>query len=492
VAEEHPELWGALIDLDPSMSADASADQLVQDLGDGLASEDRAIRAGQRFGLRLLPRAMALIPSAFRADGSYLVTGGLGHLGLLVAEWMVRRGARRVVLLGRTGLPARATWSDVQPDSTLGQRIAGVRALEHLGASVHVAAVDVADADAVAAFVDTFRREGWPAIRGVIHAAGVASNQLLSNTDQATFLGPLGAKVVGTWALHDLLGRELDFFVLFSSIAALLPQAGQANYAAANAFLDALATHRRAQGLVASSIQWGLWAGSSFGEEAQWERAVAQMAEQGIYGFESEIGLEALGRLLDAQAPAQSLFARVDWDQLTRVRAHARPLSHALPGGSQAAPIRAATATGPAELPEQLRNTPIAERRGLLEHRVQSEVALVLRLPQSAVGAATPLGELGLDSLIAVELRDRLARLSGLQLSATLAWSFPTVAELAAHLAERLDISLEADLLEHAPRPMLEEPTVARPTDTLLAGVASLTDDEALAALLGRRSEVAP
>ena len=141
----------------------------------------------------------------WRPDGSYLITGGLGDLGLLVARWMVEQGARRLILLGRTKLPPRASWSSLEAGSRLAHQIAAIRELESLGACVHLASVDVADEGQLSAFLHEFRAEGWPPIRGVVHAAGVLQDGLLVQLDAAALDAVLRPKVTGGWLLHHLL-----------------------------------------------------------------------------------------------------------------------------------------------------------------------------------------------------------------------------------------------------------------------------------------------
>ena len=254
-------------------------------------------------------------PLRWRTDGSYLISGGLGDLGLLVARWMVEQGARRLILLGRTKLPPRSNWSSVETGSRLARQIAAIRELESLGASVHLASVDVADEGELSAFLDEFRAEGWPPIRGVVHAAGVLQDGLLVQLDAAALTTVLRPKVMGGWLLHRLLQDDpLDFFVLFSSAGSLLGQPGQGNYAAANAFLDALAHHRRAQGQPALSINWGAWAGVGFADSAGGKRLAARLALLGISSIAPEQALEVLERLL-RQGATQVVAVPVDWRQ---------------------------------------------------------------------------------------------------------------------------------------------------------------------------------
>ena len=170
--------------------------------GSDCVSSRAAIRGP--FGAQA-PICAAAASPAWRPDGSYLITGGLGDLGLLVARWMVEQGARRLILLGRTKLPPRASWSSAEAGSRLAHQIAAIRELEALGASVHLASVDVADEGQLSAFLDEFRAEGWPPIRGVVHAAGVLQDGLLAQLDTAALESVLRPKMMGGWLLHRLL-----------------------------------------------------------------------------------------------------------------------------------------------------------------------------------------------------------------------------------------------------------------------------------------------
>src|SRR5208282_5568373 len=244
------------------------------------------------------------VPVSWRADGSYLITGGLGDLGLSVARWMVEQGARRLILMGRTKLPPRTRWNSAEAGSRLADQIAAIRELEGLGACVHLASVDVADEGQLGAFLNEFRAEGWPPIRGVIHAAGVLQDGLLLQLDAAALNSVLRPKMMGGWLLHRLLeDAHLDFFVLFSSAGSLLGQPGQGNYAAANAFLDALAHHRRAQGQPALSINWGAWSGLGFADTSGGRRLAARLALLGIRSIAPKQALEVLERLLRQESP---------------------------------------------------------------------------------------------------------------------------------------------------------------------------------------------
>ena len=178
---------------------------------------------------------------------------------------------------------------------------------------MHLASVDVADEGQLSAFLDEFRTEGWPPIRGVVHAAGVLQDGLLTQLDAAALNSVLRPKMIGGWLLHRLLADvPLDFFVLFSSAGSLLGQPGQGNYAAANAFLDALAHHRKALGQPALSVNWGAWSGKGFAETAGGKRLAARLALAGIDSIAPAQALEVLELLL-RQGSTQVAAVRVDW-----------------------------------------------------------------------------------------------------------------------------------------------------------------------------------
>ncbi|HTN90063.1 MAG TPA: KR domain-containing protein, partial [Sorangium sp.] len=261
LALEHPDLWGGLVDLDPGSPA-GEVEALWRELSGGGGEDQVALRGAERLVPRLVPAAPSPAPApvALRADATYLVTGGLGGLGLCVARWMVDRGARHLVLLGRRGLPDRAAWPAVPRDGEAGQKIAAIEALEAAGAAVQIESADVADADRMAEVIGAIQRGRHP-LGGVLHAAGVSTLAPLEALDEAALATALRPKVIGGWALHELTrGFDLDFTVYFSSGASVWGSARMAHYAAANAFLDALAHHRRALGLRTLSINWGPWA----------------------------------------------------------------------------------------------------------------------------------------------------------------------------------------------------------------------------------------
>ena len=242
---EHPELWGGLIDLDPELAAEEGARRLVEELLGSDGEDQLALRGGERHVARLVRSQRGRgAPLKLRADATYLLTGGLGGLGLEVCRWMVGRGVRHLALMSReASAPARER----------------LRELEAAGAQIAVFQGDVSREGDVRRILAEMGRT-MPPLRGVIHLAGIGDDCALVDMDWPRFAKVLAPKVAGGWNLHALTLQEpLDFFVLFSSQAGLMGSTSQGSYSAANTFLDALAHHRRALGLPGLSIVWGPW-----------------------------------------------------------------------------------------------------------------------------------------------------------------------------------------------------------------------------------------
>ncbi len=368
-------------------------------------------------------------PAAIRPDGTYLITGGLGGLGLATARWLAEQGARHLTLLGRRA-PAAAAQN-------------AIAAIESLGARVTVAQADVSVAGQVAAVLAKIEQDG-PPLRGVIHAAGLLNDGSLLQLNRADFERVLAPKVAGAWHLHQLTrANQLDFFVLFSSVAALLGTAGQANYATANAFLDALAHHRRAEGRPALSINWGPW--SEIGLAAARSDRGERLSSRGLGSIAPAQGLAALARLL-RQAQPQTVvmpFNLARWAEFYPAASQS-PLFEQLRPLAGTGESKAQSSAG--SIRQMLLNTePGRRRQALLEQHIREQVAVVLRLAPDRVPLNKPLKNLGLDSLMTLELRNRLEISLDVTLSATLIWNYPTVAALTPFLAGKMEIALAAE-----------------------------------------------
>ena len=474
VAQEHPQLWGGLVDLDPSLSVSSNAVALARHLLAGDGEDQVAIRASQRFVLRLAAEKREKPPAfTWRPDAAYLITGGLGDIGLHVARAIAARGARRLVLLGRTPLPAREEWSRTPVESAAGQRVAAIRSLEAQGVAVHLASVDVGDEAQLRAFLHRYSAEAWPPIRGVIHAAGSFGNELAARMDQRTFDAVVRPKLVGAQLLDKLL-PDLDLLMMFSSTGSFLAQPGQANYAAANAGLDALALDRNARGLPAMSIAWGVWENTGLVKNEAGSRNVGEMARQGIHSFKPDRGA-AMFAWLCGQSQPTTVVLPIDWAVFGRANAgRTFPIfrDHMADAGAEA--------SNAGDLGTRLASANPAERRRLLLSVVRDTVSRVLKITPSRLDTRKALGSLGLNSLMAMELRNHLEAALGRPLSATLAWNHPTVDALVAHLA--------GDEPAAAPRATVPAPA-ASPGGMAerLEELTALSDDDAALALRPRR-----
>ena len=435
VALEHPELFGGLVDLEPGAVPSASAQVLLQEIGQtwqhSAPGEQRetqlAWRQGERYAARLIrSSAESLRPVARPAiapGATYLVTGGLGALGLQVAEWLAGQGATHLLLTGRRGVTTKA------------QR-AVVERLAAGGVEVQIAQLDVADPVAMQQLFVELKAAGDAGrpLKGVMHVAGVLDDGILLNQSWARFEGVLSAKVQGSWLLHTLTqGMALDFMLFFSSVASLLGNPGQAAYAAGNAFLDGLARSRHQQGLPGLSLNWGAWDGEEERDGGMATRVAAGTGRRMLDAAQfmsPQLALLALEQLLGRSG--QYAIARIDWSRLN---------------SSPATPFLAnfILSESRSELPlswqQQLAALPPSRRLDHLQRSLQQMVGSILGMAEPP-SIASGFTDLGMDSLMALELRRALERTCACKLPTTLVFEYPSIAALAEYLlAEILALS---------------------------------------------------
>ncbi|MCP2170488.1 Acyl transferase domain-containing protein [Goodfellowiella coeruleoviolacea] len=434
VGLEHVDRWGGLVDL-PGQPDEQTTRLLCAVLA-GAADEDQvAVRPAGTFVRRLVPSPGTGSPARrWRPRGTVLVTGGTGVLGPHIARWLARNGAEHLVLTSRRGQAAPGA-ADLTAE------------LAALGTEVTLAACDVGDREQVAALLAGLREQGRR-VRAVVHGAAFIELGSISDTTVPQFGEVVAAKAAGARHLHDLLDPDdLDAFVLFSSIAGVWGSRDHAAYAAANAFLDALAQHRRARGHTATSIAWGVWSAVNPWDTQRVIDGIDndQLRRRGLALMSPELAFTALGQALDRDETAL-VVADVDWERFAPVFTSARPrpllddlpavralTQHTTPRSTEAEP------SGGAGLRDRLTGLTEPERDRALVELVRAQVAAVLgHTTPDAVEPGRAFRDLGFDSLTAIELRNRLGAATGLRLAATLVFNHPTPIALARFLRAQL------------------------------------------------------
>lgn len=416
IAAEHPELWGGLVDL----ALDSDLDQALAQSGPALAELIQTpsksivvLRDGVVLAPTLAPVRGAPVRKSVpcRPDATYLITGGMGALGLLMADWLADRGARRLVLTGRTPLPPRRDWALETHDAGLRHKIDAIRALEMRGVTVEAVAVDVGCRDDVQSLLARRDRDGAAPIRGIIHAAGVTNDQLVTAMTDDAVRQVMWPKITGSQVLHEAFPPgSVDFFYLTASAAGIFGIPGQGSYAAANSYLDALARARRRQGCHTMSLDWVAWRGLGFAADAQ-------------------IVSEELQRMGSRDITPSEAFTAWEYvDGYDVAQAVVVPVPSPVGDGAQ-------IYLKPARNWSQMSAT---EVRTELENGLRGIIAAELRLPETELDTDRPFAELGLNSLMAMAIRREAEQFVGIELSATMLFNHPTVASLAGYLSKRV------------------------------------------------------
>jgi acyl transferase domain-containing protein/SAM-dependent methyltransferase/acyl carrier protein len=437
LAIEELERWGGLIDIDDS-DPDIIAEGVAREICDSDGEDQVALRRKRRYVARLVPAAK---PSPglvrFRTDATYLITGGLGGLGRKLAGWMAQRGAGHLVLIGRSGLPERSEWDRLRENDPSRAVVNAIRAAERFGAEVTVERVDVGNPESVSTLLHQMGLSGRP-LRGVIHCATAIDFRPITAIDSAAWQSMFRAKVRGAWILHELTRTlPLDFFILFSSAACQLGARDLAHYAAANQFLDGLASYRRSMNLPALSVAWGEW-----DETRSLTREQREFFERsGLVPMDSNLAFRAMFELAIAGV-GQRMVADIDASLLKPAfelwgrRPFLDCVGAGLPAACESAKPVATTAQPPPESSELfLADMAPEDRRELVTVRVIKEVAQVLGIdvPES-IDPERGLFDMGLDSLMSVQLRKRLEVSFGRALPKMLTFTYPTVAALTRYL----------------------------------------------------------
>ncbi|MBW7474090.1 type I polyketide synthase [Paenibacillus oenotherae] len=441
--QELRDYWGGMVDLDPAATTAESAELFIQELvSEEAGAEDQiAYRGGQRYLLRMNHAADIpglSLPMRCRGDGAYLITGAFGAIGQETARLLVKRGARRLLLVGRSRLPERSQWKDAASGSSDAERIAYVLELEAAGVHVEIISLDITNIAALSDYMKAYVGSGQPPICGVVHSAGAVRDILIEHMSQEAFDEAFEPKVKGAWNLHLAMdGQPLEFFILFSSLAAILPPAGQGNYAAGNAFMDALAAYRLGQGLPALSINWGPWTVGMVDKL----NLTAHFQENGIDCIRAGEGMRLLEHLI-GQNNAQVAVLSAEWRAVRRLYPGVALLNLLDKQAGQAGDGTTEEAT----MADLLKTLDASLRGPLILEKFTALVAELLHFDHASLDTTKTLPEIGLDSMMAIKLRIRIQNEFGTAPMVGDLLSGIPITALADKLAEQYEQGLKPEL----------------------------------------------
>ena len=427
VSLEHPQLWGGLVDLDPQAPAVDEVEMLWKLLVNEQEEDNLALRGGNIYVARLVNQEPPEFsqPLSLLSDGSYLITGGLGALGLHFAEWLVEKGAKNIVLTGRRPPSEKVTES--------------IQKLEQAGCQVNVLLGDISIEEDLGQIIEQIQKS-LPTLKGIIHAAGVLDDGTIQQMNWERFAKVMSPKVIGTWNLHKFTQNlPLDFFVCFSSMVSLIGSPGQGNYAAANAFMDALASYRRSRGLSGLAINWGAWASGGMAARLAVEHQ-NRIHSSGISDISPKQGMYALDLVLGNQSASEQIgVIAVNWSVLAEHWSglEKSSLLRDLLQNEGLAEHDTRKRKVKAEILAKLETVSLEERQEILTEHIRGQVTQVLGLSSSQLTDLN-LGfmEMGMDSLMAVELKNRLQNQLEINLPETIAIEYPTIMKLSLYVEE--------------------------------------------------------
>lgn len=485
VAHEVPAIWGGLLDLDSS-DVFSNAETVYREILNTGMENQIAIRNGERYVARLHRTATGRTPFRnYQLDpyGTYMITGGLGALGRQLLKWLVKRGARHLVIVTRTQLPGDANPQEVSEGSEQHRKLNAIKSLVDSGIKVHLMVGDVKDK---CKLEEIFKivRDRFPPLKGIFHAAGVLDDGALSFMNRQRLANVMIPKITGAWNLHKLsLDCELELFVMFSSIASVFGSPGQANYCAANSFLDGLAHYRHSLGLPATSINWGPWAGEGMAESAN----LSEFAGFGLKALDPNDDWPLLDSALGMR-DAQVTIAHIDWKKFANskvaipVTRFVEELTKGTPrldaGSQREEPVDRCI---PSNRPTKTGRTSLDRRPEQFISLVKNEVLVVLGLSEDQqLEIKEPLLNYGFESLMALRLKNSLENRLSCQLPDTLVFDYPSIEKIADYLSNLLPSEEMGSLPKHEEYPVDRDKDI-KEIFTILAEVENMHDDDMVA-----------
>ncbi|MGG3571970.1 type I polyketide synthase [Bacillus gobiensis] len=411
--QEFYHLFGGIIDLDIN-GTDDDSQNILNELSFGDMEDQIAYRKGKRFVARMEINQFSdshtkSFPVHFNPSSTYLITGGLGSLGIVTAKWMISNGARHFILMGRTQLPNRQSWRDIDSNHLHYAKINSIIELERLGATIHVASVDIADKDQLTEYLDGFHKMGFPEVGGIIHSAGTAKPQLMKDMEVGEFNKVLRPKIWGAWNLHDYFDdKDLEFFIMYSSVASLVVSPGQSNYSAANAFLDALSNYRNSLGKRSVSVNWGPWKEVGMATKLDLNTF---FIDRGLYPMNPQEGLECLEMIL-SQSKSQLAVLGADWNKIAMrnypVEYTPMMVSSLIDTASNTKTMDSKQTESILAKIQSLQDE--SEKLNAIQEYLTDTVAAVLRMDKTKLNHSQSLTSWGLDSMISIELKNFIER----------------------------------------------------------------------------------
>ncbi|KAF2229154.1 6-methyl salicylic acid synthase [Viridothelium virens] len=425
LASEHSDIWGGLID-NESLHFPATPLKYVQGQ-DIIRFIDGVSRVARLRPFSMDPRfpsssRMTLLP---KPEGTYVITGGLGALGLEVCDFLIEKGARRLVVISRRNVPPRSRWCSLSDDK-LDPVLNRLQTMEKSGASIHLISLDIGAEDAHDRILNSLHHLSLPPVLGVIHASGVLEDSLLVETTADSFARVLSPKIAGAVALHKAFPPgSLDFFVLFSSIGQLVGTPGQSSYASGNAFLDTLATHRKGQGDNAIAFQWTAWRG--LGMATATDFLTMELQSKGITDISRDEAFHA-------------------WEHLSKYDVDHAVVTRSLPiDEGEPAPCalveeiitrrpRARDCSAPVEYSKSesvIRPAKTSELKPWLDVKIRECIASLLKIGDiEEIDRRVALSDVGVDSVMTIALRQKLESMLKVKVPQTLIWNHPTVVHM--------------------------------------------------------------
>ena len=451
--QELPALRGGLLDLESQLSAEALAEIVFNEIVYATKDCQLALRGGRRYTPVTKKRITPISESRFDPAALYMVTGGFGGIAKQLVDLMIKRGAKNFILTSREQLPARKSWRNKKLSDSVKEKISYIKQLETSGVKVTSLQLDVSDVESVEDAFKVIKCKRIP-LKGIIHCAGQSNIEKASSINPDTFAKTVAPKVLGSWNLHQASANfKLDYFILCSSIAGSLGSPGQVFYGAANAFMDALAQYRCQQNLPALSINWGPWDDVGMYRKALDSGERFMLDAVGINSLAPADYLPELESALSADI-SQIMIADIQWETYNLFLANTvlrDTYTHLVPAKKEVEEVKP-TIEASTPLLKRLQSSLKHEQISLLVDTVQREVADILKMPELPDPEAL-FDSLGMDSLTAVEMKQRLETMIGQTISASVTYNYPNINLLCQYLLSeviQLDDAKQQDLAKQA------------------------------------------